>query len=392
MVEELDTTTSCEVAESADPPETEPPAAEETVVPEAGEADVVPAAEETEAGEPDGVPEADGIPETAEVRSARAAAREAARATKESLITQAELVAVMSPPNTAAAEMKALLEQWKHAGRTSKATDDALWARFNLAQDQLFTRLDLLRQQRQAAAAEATRAKLSLIATAEEVATRADLRQAGETMAALMTEWKAIPPAPGDKDLWLKFKAARDQVFARRNEERSKAESGHSEAAAAKRALIAKAEALIGAADLRQATAELHELDAAFAAAGYAGRSLNAELGEAYREVRRRFYSWLRGEPSRRQASGEQPVYGRRVRLVNEIQRVREEIDQAEAALKSANPAGAKRSHGTTITLTLGQSGTYSGTAADAMRAKIKLADLERQLARLDATLGPGAP
>jgi hypothetical protein len=81
-------------------------------------------------------------------------------------------------------------------------------------------------------------------------------------------------------------------------------------------------------------------------------------------------------------------TYSRRSVLVSQIEQATTELKAAEDTLKATDPSGAKRSHGRSITLTLGQSGDYSSTAAEAMRLKIKLADLEKQLARVDATLG----
>jgi len=326
-------------------------------------------------------------PPVSQPPSPRQIARAATRATKESLIAQAELTAMTAPPAQAPAQMRALLDQWKQAGRTTKAEDDALWERFNQAQDQLFTRLDLLREQRQEAMAAAKQAKESLIATAEAVATRADVRQAAETMTALLAQWKLVGPAPDDKDLWTRFKAAQDQVFRRRSETRRQAESEQREAAAAKRAIIAEAQGLVGAPDLRLANADLRRLGEAFRETGYAGRDLNKTLGDEFHQAQQDFYAWVHHEPARRRDAGEQPAYGRRARLVQQIEDTRAEIARAEQTLRSADSSGAKRSHGTSITLTLGQSGGYSNAAAEAMRARLRLTDLESQLTRLDSTL-----
>ena len=317
--------------------------------------------------------------------SPRQSARLATKATKESLIAQAELVAMMSPAATAPGEMRALLEQWKQAGRTTKTEDNALWLRFNRAQDQLFTRLSLLREQRQAAAAEAKQRKESLIATAEELTGRADIRQTAETMATLMSQWKQIGPSPNDKELWLRFKAAQDLVFQRLAAQRQQAESDQRQAGDAKRELIAAVQALIGAPDLRQASTELRGLAERFRQTGYAGRDLNQKLGRQFRQAQQDCYQWIRQEPARRRETGQQPTYSRRARLVQQLEQIRSELDRAEASLRSADPV--KRSHGKAITVTLGQSGAYADSAAEALRLKIRLADLEKQLARLDSSL-----
>jgi len=319
--------------------------------------------------------------------SPRQAQRAATRATKEALISQAELVAMVSPPATAAGEMKALLERWKKAGRITKSEDDALWARFNQAQDKLFTRLDLLREQRQRQAGEAKREKESLIATAEDLAQRSDLRQASETMAQLMAQWKTIGTAPDDKGLWLRFKAAQDRLYSRRDEERGKARTDQARAAETKRSLISQAQALVGAPDLRAANADLRAFQIAFSEAGYAGRD-NKKLSDQFRKAQQGFYAWVRKEPARRRDTGTQPVYGKRARLTQQIDQVTTQIAQAEEAMKSADPSGAKKSHGKSITVTLGDKGAYTNAAAETLRLKILLADLENQVRSLDAKLG----
>ena len=333
------------------------------------------------------VPDEPSAPEPAEP-TPRQAQRAATRATKQSLIAQAELIALTAPPATAAADMKALFERWKQAGRTTKSEDDALWARFNRAQDQLFTRLNLLREQRNSQLAEAARAKQSLIATAEEVCQRADLRQAAETMASLMAQWKAIGQARDDQQLWQRFKAAQDTLYQRRNEDRQTSQAGQVQAAATKRAIIAEVQGLVGSPDLRRANTELRDLRVRFRQAGYAGRDLNKKLSNQFDKACQEFNDWAHAEPGRRRETGQVTSYDRRARLVRLIEQTRADLTTAETTLKTTDSSGAKRSHGSSITVLLGQSGQYSSVAADAMRLKVQLADLEQQLSRLDAALG----
>jgi len=320
--------------------------------------------------------------------SPRQALRAATRATKQSLIAQAELVAMTAPANTAAAEMKALFERWKQAGRTTKAEDDALWAQFTSAQDQLHTRLSLLREQRTAALDEATRQKLSLIATAEEVSERADLKQAAETMAALMAQWKQVGPGRDDQQLWQRFKAAQDKVYARRTEDRRQSEADQTQAATLKRSIIAQIQGLVGAPDIRQAGFELRSLQTRFRQAGYAGREVNRKLSSQFDKACQEYSDWAKREPGRRKESGQVTSYDRRTRLVRQLEQVRADLAAAEEKLKQTDASGARRSHGSSITLLLGQSGTYSGLAAETMRLKVQLTDLEKQLTRLDSSLG----
>ncbi|MCL1906410.1 MAG: DUF349 domain-containing protein [Propionibacteriaceae bacterium] len=325
---------------------------------------------------------------TTDTPSPKETGRAATRTIKEALIAQAELVAMISPAKTAPGEMKALLEQWKLAGRTTKSEDNALWERFRLAQDQLFTRLDLLRDQRQTEAAEATVLKESLIATAEELAGRSDVRQSVETMASLMATWKTIGRASDDKALWLRFKAAQDQVYARRNEERSKSADDQRESARVKKDLIEQVRVLVGEVDLSHAHSEVKRIQIAFRESGYSGKDKNASLGKEFREVIQEFYTWARKEPDRRKESGQQGTYGRRARLSQQITKVKTDLAHAEQKLATTDPAGAKKSHGSGVVLTLGAGGAYSSAAAEVMRLKIRLSDLESQVHTLDEKLG----
>ena len=359
------------------------------------EPDVEPEPDQPSEPEPDAEPDPDqpsepdpDAPPVPRPPSPRQALRAATRATKLSLIAQAELVAMTAPASTAAAEMKALFERWKQAGRTTKAEDDALWAQFTLAQDQLHTRLSLLREQRTATLAEATRAKLSLIATAEEVAERADLKQAAETMAALMAQWKQVGQGRDDQQLWQRFKAAQDKVYARRTQDRRQSEADQSQSATLKRSIIAQIQGLVGAPDIRQAGFELRTLQTRFRQAGYAGRDLNKKLSNQFDKACQEFSDWAKREPGRRKESGEVTTYDRRTRLVRQLEQVRADLAAAEEKLKQTDASGARRSHGSSITLLLGQSGAYSGLAAETMRLKVQLTDLEKQLTRLDSSLG----
>jgi hypothetical protein len=315
--------------------------------------------------------------------------RAAARATKEALCAQAEVVALTWPGAKARPEMARLLEQWKTAGHASKAEDKALWSRFNQAQDLLFTRLDLERGERQAAMAAAQSLKEGLCETAERLATRADTRQAAETMKSLVAQWQEAGHAGRDEGaLWRRFKAAQDQLFGRIRDDRKSAEAGQREVAAAKQALVDDVEALIGAPDLAQAKAEMKRLADAFHAAGYAGRDANRKLSQAFSDAQTRFWAWVRPEPARRRASGEQATYGKRARLVQQADRLKRDIARSEAELALAAPGpAAKKPRGGGVTLNLTAAGAGTSLAAVVMRLRLRLAETEEAIYRLDQQL-----
>jgi polyhydroxyalkanoate synthesis regulator phasin len=65
-----------------------------------------------------------------------------ARETKERLVREAETLARSTDWGPTAGAFKRLMQDWKRAGRASRADDDALWARFKAAQDSFFEAKD----------------------------------------------------------------------------------------------------------------------------------------------------------------------------------------------------------------------------------------------------------
>ena len=65
-------------------------------------------------------------------------ANDAVAQTKEAIVAEAEKLATSRDWVTTAKRYAALMQEWKNAGRGSKKSDDALWARFRVAQEQFF--------------------------------------------------------------------------------------------------------------------------------------------------------------------------------------------------------------------------------------------------------------
>src|SRR6185295_15958862 len=61
---------------------------------------------------------------------------------KEKLAKEAEALATSKDWAPTATAFKRLMDRWREAGRTSRADDDALWARFKAAQDSFFNAKD----------------------------------------------------------------------------------------------------------------------------------------------------------------------------------------------------------------------------------------------------------
>lgn len=323
--------------------------------------------------------------------SPRQQERVAAKLVKETLVGRAEQGAITWGRDQGLTQMRELMEEWKKAGHAGKSDDEQLWQQFSAARDFFFARLNLERENRKTQMDEAARRKEELCAQAEEAVGLDDVRKAADTMTALMAEWKKAGRAQRhqDEELWQRFKAAQDQVFARLADERRASGAARRNAASVKADVIARARILIGEIDLGEARAQMRKLGDEFRAAGFAGRAQNADLNAEFQKVRDEFYEWAKQEPQRRRESGHRNDYFIRTRKLSDAQEVRDEIERVAAELAAARPESSKRQHGTSIRLSLGGQDSYSELSADLIRLRLRLAQLERQVSAIDAKLVP---
>jgi hypothetical protein len=140
--------------------------------------------------------------------------RDAARATKEKLVADAEALASSTEWGPTAGRYRDLMRQWKAAGPAPKGVDDQLWKRFRTAQDTFFgardkTNADLERE----FAANAT-TKEGLLAEAEALLPVTDLRAAKEAFRQIAERWDAAGKVPRDrmKDLEGRMRAVEHAI------------------------------------------------------------------------------------------------------------------------------------------------------------------------------------
>ena len=223
----------------------------------------------------------------AEKRAARADELAAARATKETVVTDAETVAQGSDWRHGADRLRALLDRWKALPRLDRVTDDELWRRFSAARTTYTRRrrhhVAELAEQRGAVRA----VKEQIVGEAEESASSTQWAQGAGRYRDLMSRWKAAGTAGRDADdqLWQRFKAAQDRFFAARGA--ALAERGASQRGAleARQALLAEAESLLPVSDPRAARAALRSVQDRWEAAAPVPRDAARGLESRLRRV-----------------------------------------------------------------------------------------------------------
>jgi hypothetical protein len=131
---------------------------------------------------------------------------------QEELCARAEALADSSEWKSTAAELKALQAEWKTVGPAPRESADAVWTRFRAACDRFFERRKAAFAAEDSERAENLRKKEEMCARVEAMSGLDE--EPGSAIKKLMTEWKAIGPAPRDQAdaVWERFRAACDRL------------------------------------------------------------------------------------------------------------------------------------------------------------------------------------
>ncbi len=210
------------------------------------------------------------------------AQRSQARARKEALVTEAEELAESTDWGPTAGRLKALMTEWKAAGRASKEAEEQLWTRFRAAQDRFFTRRSEVFSERDAKQVGNQRVKEALIAEAEALDPHSDPKRAQARLREIQERYDAVGHVPREavRALDARMRAAEQKV-------REAAEAQWRRGAATANPLldqlrdaVAKAESQLVKAQAAGDPARVAEAEAAVAAR-------REWLAEAERSVRR---------------------------------------------------------------------------------------------------------
>jgi hypothetical protein len=139
------------------------------------------------------------------------------RARKTELIERAEALAPLGAEGVP--QYRALLDDWKRAGRAGKRNDDALWARFKAAGDVLYSakaETDAIENEEYQRNLEQ---KLALLEEAEPLLKATDRNQARSALLSIQTRWDAIGKVPRDQVRVIEDRLRKVEAAVRRLDE-----------------------------------------------------------------------------------------------------------------------------------------------------------------------------
>ena len=118
---------------------------------------------------------------------------------KSAIIAEAEKLATSTDWVATARRYKALMDQWKAAGRGKKSDDAKLWARFKASQDQFFTAKNADLEKREVSMSANLIKREELIVQIEALLPFTDVKQAESAFRELMNTWTKIGITNRDK-------------------------------------------------------------------------------------------------------------------------------------------------------------------------------------------------
>jgi len=203
------------------------------------------------------------------------AAHGEAKGTKERLVAEAERLASSTEWAATAGAFKRLMDEWRRAGRASRADDDRLWSRFKAAQDSFFAAKDEVVAAEEEEFKGNLAVKEALLVEAEAILPVSDLEKAKGQLRSIQDRWDAAGKVPrADMDRVEKAMRRVEQTV--RDAEERKWKSSNPEVAARARAMVDQ---------LERAVADLQDDLAKAEASGSASKVKKAREALEARQV-----------------------------------------------------------------------------------------------------------
>ena len=120
-----------------------------------------------------------------------------ARAAKQALVEKAEALIAKGPEGIPG--YRALLDEWKAAGRAGKKFDDTLWAKFKEAGDALYSAKSEIDAKDNLEFGENLKLKLELLTEAEPLLGETDRAKAKDALFSIQKRWDKIGKVPRDQ-------------------------------------------------------------------------------------------------------------------------------------------------------------------------------------------------
>jgi hypothetical protein len=185
------------------------------------------------------------------------------------------------------AKMTALFEEWqaaqKNGPRVSKADADAIWKRFQTARNKVETAKRAFFAEAGTKAKAAKANKEAIVKQAEALVAKGS--DAVVEYRKLLDSWKGAGRTKNDDELWKRFKAAGDAIYAAKGEQMAIVSASQGEALTAKLALLEEAKAIDPQKNLTEAKRLLANIQDRWEKAGRVAKTDLAKTEDKLRAI-----------------------------------------------------------------------------------------------------------
>lgn len=181
-------------------------------------------------------------------------------------------------------EMNAIFLEWKTIGPVPESSNDQIWKRFREAQNifnhakkSFFDHLNSGKEKN-------LEMKTALCVEAEKMADSTQFDATSKHLIALQEKWKSIGPVPESKNemIWMRFRAACDKFFKRKDEFYKEKNAGEKENQVAKERIIGEVEKLSELEDSAAAFEQLKKMQQEWLGIGFVPMKVKNDLQQRY--------------------------------------------------------------------------------------------------------------
>ncbi len=265
---------------------------------------------------------------------------------KRELISKAQSLQEVEDWNAATEQMRELMEQWKHTGRSGEQSD-SLWEEFSAAQHSFYDRKHLHFEEEMK---ERIARKEQLIKEAAEAAGSSDWEATHQRLEELLARWKEAGSAGRKEDdrLWEEFRRIRNEFYERRNAARKERDAENRARRNAKRELIAEAQKYAETKDYSQTVADrMRAINEDWKKIGSAGRRDEETLWKQLREAQDAYWQGKRqndaGRHQQWMENTREAIARRRKRIENlslNLEKLRERVQTTQNEEKREQISG----------------------------------------------------
>ena len=263
---------------------------------------------------------------------------------KQALIDKAAELTEKRPESTkewndTTAALDELLKVWKSIGPVPREVNEEIWTKFKGMIDKHYSEkkeyFGSIRDEQEAN----YRKKVDLCLKAEAIAKREDWKKATEELLELQQEWKSIGATSRkvSEKVWLRFRKACDEFFAKKGEFFSERRTSEKENLAAKEAILAELKAHVFGDNKEENLEAIKDFQRRWTEVGYVPMADKERLHKEFRAEIDRIFEQLK--LSAREA--EETAYRERIRnagddrrfVTNERQELQEKIERLRSDL-----------------------------------------------------------